>query len=142
MKIGLLCSGNLGEKALKHVHTKYDLIFVFTDKNSNHIVSYCSANNIPVYIGNPRNANTLEFIEGKKIDIIISINYLFLINKNLIKLPKLMCFNIHGSLLPKYRGRTPHVWSIINNEKFAGVTVHLIDEGCDSGDILNRLKYQ
>jgi methionyl-tRNA formyltransferase len=49
-----------------------------------------------------------------------------------------MAFNIHGSLLPKYRGRTPHVWSIINNEKLTGITAHLIDVGCDTGDIIEQ----
>ena len=46
--------------------------------------------------------------------------------------------NIHGSLLPRYRGRTPHVWAIINNETKTGVTAHLIDDGCDTGDIIKQ----
>jgi methionyl-tRNA formyltransferase len=41
--------------------------------------------------------------------------------------------------LPKYRGRTPHVWSIINNESIAGITAHLIDTGCDTGNILEQI---
>jgi len=51
-----------------------------------------------------------------------------------------LAFNIHGSLLPKYRGRTPHVWAIINNESETGVTAHVIDEGCDTGPILNQIR--
>ena len=74
-----------------------------------------------------------------KIEILISINYLFIIKKDLINLPSLIAFNIHGSLLPKYRGRTPHVWAIINNELSTGVTAHLIDEGCDTGDIIDQI---
>ena len=42
--------------------------------------------------------------------------------------------------MPKYRGRTPHVWSIINNEKETGITAHVIDEGCDTGDIISQIK--
>jgi len=42
--------------------------------------------------------------------------------------------------LPKYRGRTPHVWSIINNEKLTGITAHLIDVGCDTGDIIEQFQ--
>jgi methionyl-tRNA formyltransferase len=72
--------------------------------------------------------------------VLISINYIFLIEKNLIQIPKILAFNIHGSLLPKYRGRTPHVWSIINNEKLTGITAHLIDEGCDTGDIIKQIQ--
>ena len=44
--------------------------------------------------------------------------------------------NFHGSLLPKYRGRTPHVWAIINNETETGISAHFIEEGCDEGDIV------
>jgi methionyl-tRNA formyltransferase len=42
-------------------------------------------------------------------------------------------------LLPKYRGRTPHVWAIINGETKTGITAHLIDEGCDTGAIINQI---
>src|SRR5690606_33504394 len=66
--------------------------------------------------------------------------YLFIIDKKIIDLATSIAFNIHGSLLPKYRGRTPHVWSIINNEKFTGITAHIIDEGCDTGDIIEQVK--
>ena len=38
--------------------------------------------------------------------------------------------------MPKYRGRTPHIWAIINNEKYTGITAHFIEEGCDTGDIV------
>ena len=73
-------------------------------------------------------------------DVITSINYLFLIEKDIISHPKKLIFNIHGSLLPKYRGRTPHVWAIINGEKMAGITAHTIDEGCDTGKIISQIK--
>jgi methionyl-tRNA formyltransferase len=65
---------------------------------------------------------------------------LFLIEKDIINFPSKLIFNIHGSLLPKYRGRTPHVWSIINGEEEAGITAHIIDEGCDTGDILHQIR--
>ena len=63
--------------------------------------------------------------------LFFSINYLYLIDENLIKYPNKFSINIHGSLLPKYRGRTPHVWSIINGETKTGITVHLIENECD-----------
>jgi methionyl-tRNA formyltransferase len=71
-------------------------------------------------------------------DLILSINYLFLLDEEMIsKLP--LAINIHGSLLPKYRGRTPHVWSIINGETKTGVTAHIIDADCDTGDIVKQI---
>jgi methionyl-tRNA formyltransferase len=109
-----------------------------TDRNSKSIIAFSSSKRLPVFIGNPRNNSTKYFINEIQIDVLISVNYLFIIEKDLINLPKILAFNIHGSLLPKYRGRTPHVWAIINNEKTTGITAHIIDEGCDTGDILQQ----
>lgn len=140
MKIALLVSGSLGEFVLNHFIKNYNLNFVFTDKGSENIVNICYSNNIPVYIGNPRKPEIYGFLKDKSCDLMISVNYLFIIDEKVIKIVKGLCFNVHGSLLPKYRGRTPHVWAIINNEKVTGITAHVIDEGCDSGDVLNQVK--
>ena len=56
--------------------------------------------------------------------------------KTIIEFPKFGCLNIHPSLLPKYRGAAPLNWSIIRGETKTGVTIMLMDEGMDSGDIL------
>lgn len=136
MKLGVLVSGDLGFTVLKSIVNSYKIIFVFTDKNSNVISNYCNHKNIPCFVGNPRNNKSSSFVSNKNIDILISINYLFIINNNLINHPKILAFNIHGSLLPKYRGRTPHVWAIINGEKKTGITAHVIDNTCDTGDII------
>jgi methionyl-tRNA formyltransferase len=141
MTIGLLISGNLGHKALCLLNESSEKVsFVMTDKGSESIIVNCNKFQIPVFVGNPRNNKASSFISNKKCDILLSINYLFLIEKDIIQLPKKYAINIHGSLLPKYRGRTPHVWSIINNEKIAGVTAHLITEACDAGDIIYQKK--
>lgn len=140
MRIGLLASGNLGFSALKHLVKKEQLVFVLTNIDSQEIIQFCKESNIPVYIGNPRKGRVKDFLSNKEIDVLISVNYLFLIEEDLLKLPQKMAFNIHGSLLPKYRGRTPHVWAIINNEKVTGITAHVIDPGCDTGDIIEQVK--
>ncbi len=139
MKLGVLASGNLGYLVLKHLIKKNDVVFVMTDKTSLDIINLCKDYNYPILTGNPRIGNSEKFIEGKNIEVLISINYLFIIEEDLINLPKSLAFNIHGSLLPKYRGRTPHVWAIINNEKEAGITAHIIDKGCDTGDIIEQI---
>lgn len=142
MRIGLLVSGNLGFIVLEYMIPLYHIEFVMTDKKSNAIIDFCLSNNVPCFAGNPRNGNALTFFANKSVDVIISVNYLFIIEKNIIELPTLLAFNVHGSLLPKYRGRTPHVWSIINNEKHTGITAHKIDEGCDTGDIIEQIKIE
>lgn len=134
-----MTSGGLGLKSLitLHKNTNIKLSCVFTDNNSINIIDYCLKHNLKLFKGNPRKNASLEFIkEIGQIDLLFSINYLFIIEKELIEYPKLFALNIHGSLLPKYRGRTPHVWAIINGEIKTGITVHRIDDGVDTGDIL------
>jgi methionyl-tRNA formyltransferase len=140
MNLGLLCSGGLGTKILIELYNQHKVNFVFTDSKSREIISFCSDNKLPIFIGNPRNGKAIDFISKNSCDILISINYLFVVDKDVIYLGSKLSFNIHGSLLPKYRGRTPHVWSIINGEELTGITAHIIDEGCDTGEILEQIK--
>jgi methionyl-tRNA formyltransferase len=139
LKLGILTSGSLGRSTLEKIIPHYDVSFVLTDTNSISIIDFCKNHNIPFFKGNPRNGKAYQFIKNIHVDVLISINFLFLIKSDIINHPKILSFNIHGSLLPKYRGRTPHVWSIINNEKNTGISAHIIDEGCDTGAILNQV---
>jgi methionyl-tRNA formyltransferase len=69
-------------------------------------------------------------------DIIVVVAYGKLIPKEVLDLPKYGCINIHGSLLPKYRGAAPIQWAIVNGERRTGVTIMRLDEGMDTGDII------
>ena len=140
MMLGVLTSGELGVYTLRQISENYKIGFVLTDSKSLDIISFCQEKNIPFFKGNPRDGKGFEFIKNIEVDIITSINYLFLIENDIINHSTHLTFNIHGSLLPKYRGRTPHVWSIINNEKITGITAHIIDSGCDTGDIISQIE--
>lgn len=133
---GIFVSGALGLDCLKSVYQKHNIIFVFTDKKSADIISFCKELRLPFFSGNPRGGLGSDFVKGMNVDIILSINYLFIIEPDLISKANMYAINFHGSLLPKYRGRTPHVWAIINNENETGISAHLIEQGCDSGDIV------
>lgn len=139
LSIGVLASGNLGLSTLQDIKNQYPISFVLTDKKSQGIIDYCEDSGIPIYAGKPNNSSAIEFYKKFNIDVIISVNYLFIIEPELIEHSNVLTFNLHGSLLPKYRGRTPHVWSIINNEKECGITAHKIDAGCDTGDIIKQV---
>ena len=139
MYLGVLTSGNLGESTLKQIYKNYIISFVFTDKKSKNIISFCEKNEIKCFIGNPRGNRGFNYIKNIKVDIIVSVNYL-LIESDIINHSKKITFNIHGPLLPRYRGRAPHIWAIINNEKETGITAHLIDKGCDTGRIIRQIK--
>jgi methionyl-tRNA formyltransferase len=137
--IGILCSGELGLNTVKILAQNFTPQFIFTDKNSADIIDFAKNNSIPVFIGNPRKNNPKSFLKQFQTDVIFSINYLFIVENNLLKHPK-YAINLHGSLLPKYRGRTPHVWAIINGENETGITAHIMEEGCDTGDIVLQKK--
>lgn len=139
MKIGVLASGILGNNVLEYLGNRYELAFVMTDKNSTPILAQCEAKGTPYFFGNPRKGKCSSFIKDKKVDVLVSVNYLFIIEQDVIEVAEKLAFNVHGSMLPKYRGRTPHVWAIINNEKEIGVTAHKIDNGCDTGDIIEQI---
>ena len=59
-----------------------------------------------------------------------------IIPKSLLDLPPCGCINVHPSLLPKYRGAAPIQWALINGEKETGITIMLLDESEDTGDII------
>lgn len=136
MRLAIAASGALGFKCIQSLPGDVTLTCVFTDSNSGDILKWCSEKNIPFFKSNPRNGRASSFIQAYTIDVLFSVNYIFLFDKQIIEWPLKYAFNIHGSLLPKYRGRTPHVWAIINGESKTGFTVHLVDEGCDTGDIV------
>ncbi|MEO9872951.1 methionyl-tRNA formyltransferase [Ekhidna sp.] len=139
MKLALLLSGNLGLSMARYLYDRdYNIEAILTDKNSSQILDFATSKNIKLFVGNPRKGRCEKLIEDVKPEVLISVNYLFLIENDLIQWPSKIAFNVHGSLLPKYRGRTPHVWSIINNEKVTGITAHILDEDCDAGDILQQ----
>jgi len=79
---------------------------------------------------------TQEFLSKYSPDAIVVVAYGRIIPPWMIELPRLGCINLHGSLLPKYRGAGPIQWAIINGERVTGVTTMKIDPGMDTGDIL------
>lgn len=138
---GILASGKLGAICTSKIISQKKISCIFTDKLSYEIIELGKISSIPVFIGSPRNGRAQAFLIGKEIDVLISINYIFIVEQDILNYPKKFAINIHGSLLPKYRGRTPHVWAIINNEQETGITAHLMSEKCDEGDIIYQEKF-
>ncbi|MCD6310630.1 MAG: methionyl-tRNA formyltransferase [Candidatus Eremiobacteraeota bacterium] len=87
----------------------------------------------------PDSLRTPEFIEWLELlfpDLIILASYGKILPKEVLDIPRLGCLNVHPSLLPRHRGATPVEAAIIAGDKKTGVTLFLMDEGCDTGDIL------
>ncbi|NIT59122.1 MAG: hypothetical protein GWN00_23735 [Aliifodinibius sp.] len=93
--------------------------------------------NIPLYkvksTNTPESVALLREIEP---DVIFVVGWTRLVSAEVLAIPKYGCIGMHASLLPKYRGRAPVNWALINNEKVTGNTMILLDEGVDTGDIL------
>ena len=73
-------------------------------------------------------------------DIIVVVAYGRILPKDILDLPRYGCINIHGSLLPKYRGSAPIQWSVINGDKTTGVTSMYLAEGMDTGDMILKME--
>lgn len=83
--------------------------------------------------------NNTEFIdELKKInpDVICVVAYGKILPKEILEIAKYGCINVHGSLLPQYRGAAPIQWAVLNGDKTTGITTMYMDEGMDTGDII------
>ena len=75
-------------------------------------------------------------------DVIVVVAFGQIIPLSILQMPKFGCVNIHGSLLPKYRGAAPIQWAVLDGEKETGITTILMDEGIDTGDILLKKTIQ
>lgn len=93
--------------------------------------------NIPVYQPNTlKDGESFKLLSEINPDVIIVVAYGKILPKNILELPNYGCINVHASLLPKYRGAAPIQWSIILGEKKTGVTTIQMDEGIDTGDMI------
>lgn len=98
---------------------------------------------IPVY--QPESlkcTNAYEYLEKLNPDLILVVAYGKILPENILKLPKYGCINVHGSVLPMYRGAAPIQRAIINGDKETGVTTIYMDKGMDTGDILLTKKVE
>lgn len=122
-----------------------DVVLVVTKKDA-HVgrkkvltespVAICAhEHNIEVYKPNKLKED-YEYILNKKPDIIITCAYGSIVPKVVLDYPSYGCINVHASLLPKYRGASPIVASILNGEKETGITIMYMDEGIDTGNII------
>ena len=88
-----------------------------------------------------KSANSSDFrnlIINKNVDLILVGTWRERLRKETFITPKIATVNVHPSLLPKYRGPNPYIQTILNGEKYSGVTLHLVDEHYDSGAILSQ----
>lgn len=105
------------------------------------IQAYASKQNIPVYnIKTPNSKKFREELKALEPDLIINQSQ-SIIKKELLNIPKIGVLNRHNALLPKNRGRLTPFWVLYKQEKETGVSIHFVEEGIDSGDIVVQKKF-
>ena len=89
-----------------------------------------------------KNEEFINEIKSLNPDLLCVVAYGKILPKELLSLPKFGAINVHGSLLPKYRGAAPIQWAVLNGDKETGITTMFMDEGMDTGDMILKEKVQ
>lgn len=146
MKIGYFGDGPWAHNALKKLFadSSIEISFVMPryDYRDPVLIGLAKEHNIPVEIWkNINDINFLKQIESYGIDLLVSMSFNQIFKKEIIEFPSLGTINCHAGKLPFYRGRNILNWALINDEKEYGITVHYVDEGIDTGDIILQRSY-
>lgn len=94
----------------------------------------------PLVLDDPREPWAAAKVAAAKPDLVFSFYYRGILPEKILALPRLGAYNMHGSLLPKYRGRAPVNWAVLRGETETGATLHAMTEKPDAGDIVDREK--
>ncbi len=146
MKIGYFADGPWSHKALELISetAELEIVFIVPRFDTQDPVLREWADRLGVPFIPTENVNTLEFISvmGEfKPDLLVSMSFNQILRKDIIDYPPKGFINCHAGALPFYRGRNPLNWALINGESSFGITVHFVDEGIDTGDIVEQRLY-
>lgn len=149
MDIVFMGTPDFARASLKKIYEEgHNILGVFTNEDKpkgrgmklaiSPVKEFAVSKDIPVYQPKTLKKNTemIETIKMLKPDVICVVAYGKILPKEILDIPKLGCINVHGSLLPKYRGAAPIQWAVINGEKITGVTTMYMNEGMDTGDMI------
>ena len=149
MKIIFMGTPDFAQKSLESVYNAgYETIGVVTNPDKpkgrgmkltfSPVKEFAVENGLKVYQPTKVRGN-VEFIEEIKAlnpDVICVVAYGKILPKEILEIPKYGCINVHGSLLPQYRGAAPIQWAILNGDTKTGITTMYMDEGMDTGDMI------
>lgn len=99
--------------------------------------------NLPVFQPHRiKDAEAIETLKKYEADVFVVVAYGQILSREILDMPKKICINIHASLLPKYRGAAPIQWAVIDGEQYTGVTTMRMEDGIDTGDIIETITYE
>lgn len=146
MKIGYFADGPWSHKAIELIakDSSFEIVFIVPrfDTQDPVLKEWADKLNIP-FLPHP-NVNDTTFIEklGEfQADIFVSMSFNQILKAEIINFPPEGFINCHAGALPFYRGRNPLNWVLINGESSFGITTHYVDEGIDTGDVIEQRLY-
>ena len=106
------------------------------------VKEYAESKNIKVYQTEKikKDEELINKLKELKPDVIVVVAFGQILSQEILDIAKYGSINVHGSLLPKYRGAAPIQWSIINGDKITGITTMYMDAGMDTGDMIDKLE--
>ena len=131
-------------KALLNAGIQVDLVVTHQDDPSENVwfgsvAKLCAEKNIPYITPNANElVDLIPKLQSLAPDYIFSFYYRFMIPEEILACAKIAALNMHGSLLPKYRGRAPVNWAILHGETETGATLHIMEAKPDAGDIVGQ----
>lgn len=149
LKILFMGTPDFAQESLKSIYNAgFEIIGVVTNPDKpkgrgmklaySPVKEYALEKNLKIYqpIKIKNNTEFLDEIKTLDPDVICVVAYGKILPKEILGIPKLGCINVHGSLLPKYRGAAPIQWAVLNGDKTTGITTMYMNEGMDTGDMI------
>lgn len=149
MRVVFMGTPDFSVPALERIASEHEVVAVVTQKDKpkgrGQEVSYTPVKesalklNIPVLQPDKvKEDNFVAKLRELNPDVIVVIAFGQILSKEILDMPKYGCVNVHASLLPKYRGAAPIQWAVIDGEEKSGVCTMKMDEGLDTGDIIDK----
>lgn len=155
MKIVFMGTPDFAKASLEAiVEAGYEVIGVVTNVDKpkgrgmklipSEVKQYAMEKNLKIYqpLKVRNNEEFLTEMRSLNPDLVVVVAYGKILPKELLEIPKLGCVNVHGSLLPKYRGAAPIQWAVLNGETETGITTMYMNEGMDTGDMIETAKVE
>lgn len=149
LKILFMGTPDFAQESLKSIYNAgFEIIGVVTNPDKpkgrgmklaySPVKEYALEKNLKIYqpIKIKNNTEFIDEIKTLNPDVICVVAYGKILPKEILEIPKLGCINVHGSLLPKYRGAAPIQWAVLNGDKTTGITTMYMNEGMDTGDMI------
>jgi len=149
VKIAVLAYHNIGCRCLEVlIRKKQDVVGVFTHRDDpgeniwfDSVADLARAHGLSCHFpGNINDPHWVDLLKSLRPDLIFSFYFRQMLSRQILEIPAKGAINLHGSYLPRYRGRCPVNWVLVKGEKETGVTLHYMVERPDAGDIIAQAR--